>query len=263
MSDVLNKALEKQKSGVDFAMITVVEVFGSVPAQVGSKMIVMEDETHGTVGGGSLEKDAIEQAISLIENRGKATLVRIDVAVLDVKQAGTATLFIEPFLSAQRLWIFGGGHVAKALVPIAASVGFAVTVVDNRPEFADANRFPDAGKVVCAKYAETAQTVPTGSFVVIMTHGHSHDETVLTEAAALEPSLPYIGMIGSTEKVPAILKNLKRSGIEPGPNIYSPIGLELGGRSPQEIALSIASELLGVFHGKRHLPHCRERIKKG
>ena len=175
---------------------------------------------------------------------------------------GTAVLFVEPLRAAPHLWIFGAGHIAAALAPLAASVGFRAVVVDDRPAFADPARFPEATRVVCGEWAELARGVDPGSFVAIATHGHEHDEEVLAEVAAIEPALPYIGMIGSRGKVPGILARLRARGISVGENVFSPIGLDLGGGSPAEIAISIASEILGVLHGKAGLPHCRLRLDR-
>jgi len=257
--DILERAVERAKAGEAVAIVTVIETSGSVPGKTGFRMIVTPGETEGTVGGGALEKEAIREARELLAARASARTVRIKVSDIDMQCGGEVSIFIEPCRPAAALWIFGGGHIAKALVPMAAGAGFSVTVVDHRPEFADKARFPQASRTLSAPYAEAAGSMPPGAFVVIVTHGHAHDAEVLIESARIEPPLPYIGMIGSRHKVAATLETLRAAGVTPGPNLYTPIGLDLGGGTPGEIALSIASEILGVLNGRRGLPHCRER----
>jgi xanthine dehydrogenase accessory factor len=97
---------------------------------------------------------------------------------------------------------------------------------------------------------------------VIVTHKHAYDEDILQDVIRIKPALPYIGMIGSTLKVKKTRENLTKKGINLGDNLYSPIGLDLGGGSPADIAISITSELLGIRHKKNNLPHCRNKILK-
>lgn len=258
---IFETVAENLNNGKDFIIATVVNTSGSAPAKTGFRMIVYPGKTEGTVGGGALENEVVRIARELHEKKGEPKLVRINVGELDMQCGGEVTLFIEPFYSKQKLWIFGGGHIASKLVPIATSIGFSVTVVDSRPEYASKSRFPEASNVLNSPYGEAAKKVPEGSFVVIVTHQHKNDQEVLREVVSLTPPLPYIGMIGSRKKVKQALEDLKSSGKAPGSNIYSPVGLDVGGESPAEIAVSIASELMGVFYKKEKLPHCRNRLE--
>lgn len=260
MIDLLDIALAELKSGKDLTLITVVETEGSMPARVGARMLVFERSIRGTVGGGALEKVAIDMARAMMERGEESRLVRFESEDLGMACGGAISLFMERLVPAPRLWVFGGGHIAKALTPIASSLGFRVVVADNRGEFASQERFPEASRVVCGEYAETARNVEPGSYAVIATHGHAHDLEVLTEVLRIEPPLPYIGMIGSRRKVGEIVEALNARGLSCGPNIYTPVGLDLGGGSPAEIAVSIASELVGIVHGRSNLPHCRVRL---
>lgn len=257
--DVLRRTIERAAGGESLVLVTVVGVEGSVPPRVGFRMLVTRADTQGTVGGGGLEQEAVRLARELLAENGGPRLACLDVADLDMACGGGVTLFLEPFRAASALWIFGGGHIARALVPMAAAAGFRVTVADNRPEFAEASRFPEAACTFCAPYAEAAGKVPPGAFVVIVTHGHAHDEELLGAMARIEPMLPYIGMIGSARKIAEARKRIMASGIEIGDNVHAPIGLDLGGDTPGEIALGIAAQILGVRHGKPGLPHYRDR----
>ena len=142
--DTLRKAVSLVGDGEDVVLVTVVAIAGSAPPRVGFRMAVTGGGTEGTVGGGALENEAIRLARALLAGDGTARLERIDVAAIGMECGGEVTLFLEPFRAAPRLWIFGGGHIGKALAPMAAAAGFTVTVVDNRPEFADRTRFPEA-----------------------------------------------------------------------------------------------------------------------
>lgn len=261
--DVLRECVERVAGGEDLMLVTVVGVDGSVPPRVGFRMLVTASHTAGTVGGGALEMEAVRRARALLAAGGGPLLQRLDVAELEMACGGGVSLFFEPFCAASALWIFGGGHIAKALVPMAAAAGFRVTVVDNRPEFAEAARFPEAACTLCAPYAEAASRVPPGAFVVIVTHGHAHDEELLGAMARIEPKLPYIGMIGSARKIAEAKKRIVAGGVEISDNVHAPIGLDLGGDTPGEIALGIAAQILGIRHGKAGLPHYHERRRAG
>jgi xanthine dehydrogenase accessory factor len=153
------------------------------------------------------------------------------------------------------LVIFGGGHVGKAVATCAAAAGFAVTVVDDRPEFAARDRFPGARAVVCGRFDAAPESVPiTGkSYVVIVTRGHRHDEAVL--GACLRYGPKYIGMIGSRRKVALTFGRLEREGISRDrlAAVHAPIGLPIGARTAEEIGVSIVAELISARRGGR--PH--------
>lgn len=260
MIDLLEYAAERAREGVPLCLVTVIESAGSVPGPVGARMVVLPDSIQGTVGGGALEKFAVDEARAMLETGQDPKLIRRQTTELGMRCGGEVTLFFEPLGRARRLWIFGAGHIASALAPIAARLGFSVTVVDERPEFATTERFPMASRVLCGNPAEIAREIPPDAFAVLVTHGHASDQVVLEQLVQVDPPLGYIGMIGSKRKVRSALDALAAKGLEPGPNLYAPIGLDVGGGSPGAIAVSIAAELLGVLHDKGDLPHCRNRM---
>ena len=159
-------------------------------------------------------------------------------------------LVIEFVPGAPALYIFGGGHVARDLSRIASLAGFSVTVIDDRSEFANPVRFPDAIRTVAADFIESfAQiTIRPSSSIVIVTRGHKADEMVL-ERSVKTPA-GYIGMIGSRTKVAATFERLASRGVGPEVlrRVHSPIGLAIGAVSPGEIAVSIVAELI---HARR------------
>ncbi len=154
---------------------------------------------------------------------------------------------IEPFQPAETLYLFGAGHISRPTAHLAAMVGFRVEVYDDRAEFAAADRFPEADRVVVLDdYARSLLdiAVDTAGFIVIVTRGHLHDQTVL--AWALGTPAAYIGMIGSRIKRDTIYRNLRRQGVPEAAlaGVASPIGLNIGAQTPEELSVSIVGELI-------------------
>lgn len=155
--------------------------------------------------------------------------------------------FIDSFSSAGHLILIGAGHIALEVARLACSVDFDVSVCDNRPEFASAERFPMVDSVVVvAEYEAIFDQVSASddAYIVILTHGHSYDQTALEQA--LQTDACYIGMIGSLRKRDAIYANLRDRGVSDDQlrSVYSPVGLDIGAESPVEIAMSIIAELI-------------------
>lgn len=155
-------------------------------------------------------------------------------------------VLIEPFFPKPRLIIFGGGHIAKPLVEFTSKIGFSVTVIDDRPYFANSTRFPDADKVLCEDFKKSFKFIDLKEtdFVVIVTRGHRHDGLVLREA--LNYDLRYIGMIGSKRRVSGMMKELisENYSKEILDKINSPIGVDINAVTPEEIAISITAQLI-------------------
>lgn len=163
----------------------------------------------------------------------------------------TETVFLEPILRTERVWIFGAGHVGKALVPALAAVGFEVTVIDERPELTDPERFPAAKALRCGPYPALLPTldVKPGDYIAVMTQGHLADYTVLEWA--LRTDAAYIGCIGSAKKAAFVNGRLREAGFSAADvaRIHSPIGLPILARTPEEIAVSITAEMILHRHG--------------
>lgn len=156
-------------------------------------------------------------------------------------------------MNMERLIICGGGHVSLALAHIASILDFEIAVIDDRPEFADAERFPMAQTVLCRPFLEALDALgsrPT-DYYVIVTRGHAFDRDCL--AHILRGEYAYAGMIGSRIKIKAVMDHLRAEGFssETLEGVHTPIGIPLGGQSPAEVAVSIVAELV------------RERARKG
>jgi len=152
--------------------------------------------------------------------------------------------------------LVGAGHISRALAPLAHSVGFSVTVIDDRPSFANPERFPMAERIVVDDFEPALRQVPLtpSTAVVIATRGHKHDDEAL-RAAALSPA-GYVGLVGSRRKVLLIYEDLLAHGVpfERLQAIHAPVGLDIGARTPEEIAVSIIAEVLMVRSGASGRP---------
>jgi len=252
MEDIYSRTLELIQSGKQGVVVTITKVKGSVPRHVGSKMLVEQNGSiTGTIGGGKLEADIIQEALELIESNTlhqKTYDLTKDEGMLC---GGTVEVLFEPFGEAHQLFIFGAGHIAERLAPLARKAGFAVTVVDDRPEYANDERFPDANMVLAKPLPEAlpALKFTSQSYIVIVTHAHTFDEEILE--FCLGQPCTYLGMIGSKRKSNTILNNLRKKGSpeEQLEKVHTPIGLDIGAETPFEIAISILSEIIGVRHG--------------
>jgi xanthine dehydrogenase accessory factor len=162
--------------------------------------------------------------------------------------AGELDLFAEPLAKPHRVILFGAGHVASHIARFARSVHFSVVVCDDRPEYANSDRFPNADQIVVEDFARAFDQIRFDghSYIVIVTRGHQHDQIVLQQA--VRTNARYIGMIGSKRKTQTLLQNLRDQGIpkERLDCVYAPIGISIGAVSAEEIALSIVSELVKI-----------------
>lgn len=249
--DIYQEIARINAAGEEAALCTVIAASGSAPRREGAKMLVRPDGTiTGTIGGGNVEKQVIQEALEVMR-QGKARKLEYRLKSgeeLGMICGGDVEVFIEPILPVSPLYIFGGGHIAVPLARMAAMVGFKITVVDERPEFANKERFPDAAETVTADAASAFArlSVDKSSYIVIVTHGHKGDEVALE--GALRTPARYIGMIGSREKNKAVFGHLLARGFtqEDIDRVHAPIGIRIMAQTPEEIAVSILAELIMV-----------------
>jgi len=209
---------------------------------VGGKAFFRENGNQdGTLGEPGLDAAAHARARELMP-QGKCEFLSLP---------NGAQIFVEAYTTPPQLVVMGGGHISKALTPLAKTLGFRVFIVDDRPEFADPARFPEAEKTVVGPYDRGLAELPVNpnTYIVIATRGHRFDD-MATEAAVRSPA-GYVGLLGSKRKSLLIFQTLFRKGIpeERIAAVRAPIGLDIGGRTPEEIAVSIISEILAVRFG--------------
>lgn len=275
--DIYSKITKLKADGLDAFIVTVIDKSGMAPSDVGKKMIVYNNgESFGTIGGGAIEHYAIEKCKTSFKDRisfnEKYILIDKDVKVandeikLEMACGGKVTLFYEFIGPKEHVYIFGAGHCGKELARILTPMNFYVTIIDNRQELINEVR-EFANKVECTdfeKYVEENGNLEN-SYIVVATPSHSYDYQVLDKIFTKNIHPSYFGMLCSKKKINDYLLKLKTTyGKEIQlDNFYSPIGLDLGGDSPEEIAISIASEILSVHYKKSNqLKHMRDKVLK-
>jgi len=251
--DIFEEIIAIKGAHVSAVLATVVEALGSAPGKPSARMLIKADGTTvGTIGGGAIEKKITEEATELLGSN-ESKLVRYRLEDLGMSCGGAMSVFLEPLNPAPELIIFGAGHIGSALSKIGKMLGFAVIVVDNRSEFASKERLPWADKVIASDYQQAIQELsfsPT-TYLIILTHKHAHDFEIL--AHCVQKPFYYLGMIGSRKKVEKAFQQLKESGISEKAltQIHAPIGIDIGAETPEEIAVSIAAELVAVRSGTK------------
>lgn len=261
--NIFNTASELKKQNQPFALATVIDLKGSSPGKIGFKMIVKSDGTSiGTVGGGAIEVEVIEEAIGRIhsgENGTKEYLLSDkkesatgDITVVPMSCSGRVTVFYEVYGKLSTVYIFGGGHVGHALLYHLKPLKFFTILVDNRDEFANKEQNPNASQIVLSKYDEYSKNFdpPDDSYFIMLTHGHMYDYIIAKNIYLKKRKFPYVGVIASKSKAAGLVSKLKE---ELGQdidlsNFHSPVGLKIGGSTAEEIALGIAAEIQSVYY---------------
>lgn len=235
-------------------LATVTATSGSTPQKPGAKMLIYADgKSSGTVGGGDVERKLIEDVITQQPQEAwivKYVLNEIEGGEHDPQMScgGTVSLLVEPLYNPHQLYIVGGGHCGVELSKLAAQVGFSVTVYDNREAWANKEKHPHAARIICAPYDEVTQHIKFSDsvYIVIMTHGHNHDEEILR--ACVREAYKYLGAIGSKRKSALMFERMKADGYtqEELARVHCPIGLPIPSHTPAEIAVSIVAQLIEV-----------------
>ncbi|HEY4014079.1 MAG TPA: XdhC/CoxI family protein [Polyangiaceae bacterium] len=248
IAEALLQLLANRERG---ALATVVQSSGSTPQKPGSRLLLLPDGTTiGTVGGGAIELavlDALREAVRTGQSQVFARDLGYDLAMCC---GGRMEIFIEPIEPVPRLVVCGAGHVAKAAAPMARTVGFDVTVVDDREELNTEERFPGCERAL-VEPPEFLRSHALGDcdWLLIATHDHALDEKTLEHSLAHAPR--YVGLVGSERKVIRIVQRIvARRGPFAVDHLYAPVGVDLGAASPEEIAVSIVAELVALRHGR-------------
>lgn len=222
-NEIYSQLIGRLQEGKDVILLTQCNGQSGKKKRDMSKRLLDAKESSGTA------LDALKQGLPVTQTQEDSTTIA------------------EPFYPEERLIVLGGGHIALPLTDFAAKVGFSVTVVDDRPSFANKPRFPSADTVLCEAFEKAIEElkITQNDFVVIITRGHRYDQTCLAKLlAGTEPF--YTGMIGSRRRVAAVMENMIAEGADSGrlKRVHTPIGLPIGAITPEEISVSILAELI-------------------
>src|ERR1700716_1003341 len=251
--DIYEEVVRLRRLGQKCAIATIVQVNGSIPSYESAKLLVREDGSMvGTIGGGCVEAEVWNIAREVMETEKPRHLnfsLGQDAAYDNgLICGGQLNVFVEPIVPQPRAYIFGAGHISKSLSKGASLAGVATIIVDNREAFANRDRFPDADEIYSEEYEEIFPklTIRDTSYLIIVTRGHRDDMRVLRWAITTQAR--YIAMIGSKRKVIGVVKELEKEGVSrlEFERVFSPMGLEIGAVSPEEIAISVVAEMIAV-----------------
>lgn len=272
MKKIMQKLLNEMENGNTTVLVTVTGSDGSTPRGTGAAMLVDRSGLiAGTIGGGAVEKESIGLAADLLTDAssgpeiihhfrlhpneaedigmicgGNMTVKLRRICPDDADMKEDAQKYLTDEQNAPRAVLFGGGHCSRALAPVLASVGFRIVVMDDRAEMVTAERYPMAEERIVGdfEHLDDYLTLGPGDYIVIMTSGHAFDYQV--ESQVLRKESAYVGAIGSKTKVAAINRRLLEDGIPQDviDRVHSPIGLKIKAKTPEEIAVSIAAEII-------------------
>lgn len=256
--DIYQEIATRRTEGVPFVSATLIRTAGSVPRDVGAKMLIYSDGSiSGTIGGGKFEKQVIEDSLRMFESRTPHFLKAYKLEdsgpeTLGMFCGGEADVFFELFGQTDSLIIFGGGHVGKNLARVASGLDLRITIVDDRPEILSQFQPPIRTFLTDYSYQDNYPPIDNRSYIVIVTHGHRCDGEVLQKV--IDKGCAYVGMIGSKTKIKKTFDLLEEAGIDKNllQRVHSPIGLDIGAEGPYEIAIAIAAEIIAVRSKLNH-----------
>ncbi len=244
----IRRVIEK---GSTAALATLIEG----PGNVGAKLLVEEDgATNGSLGNVNIDEAVAGQASRFLESRDEARAFYFSEFAPEISEWGKARVMFERLQPEPHLVICGAGHVGAALARLASFIGYRATLIDDRPEFVSRNLFPGEPieLVATENWADAVRRAAgnvRGVSVAIVTRGHNEDEECIR--ALINVSLDYVGLIGSKRRTNIVLERLREAGAsgEFLQRVRAPIGLDIAGVTPEEVALSILAEIVGQRRG--------------
>lgn len=245
------EAAKLEEKGIAFAIATIISAKGSTPRNT-AKMIIKHDQSIiGTIGGGPVELQVIKDAVTAIgENQSKVLEYKLNHEVeggIEMLCGGSIEVCIEVVAPKPHIIMIGAGHVGLAISKLAELLDYQLTVIDDREEFANRERFPKAIQISCdldIREAISKVQIDPNAYVLIATA----DKDPQALRKVIYSDAAYIGMIGSKRKTKFLLEKFEKEGVpsERLNRIYSPVGLDIGSETPEEIAVSIMAEIMKV-----------------
>lgn len=262
----LQKLTELKQRGESCALVTIVENRGSSPREAGAKMVVLPDgKFFGTIGGGNLEHQVLSDAQACLEECTPKRMRYVLCSKLGQCCGGVVEVFIEVMNTEPLAYIFGAGHVGQALARSLSGTPFVTHLIDDRSEWIRAEHIPAdivRHESPWKTFVDQATWDASRTYAIVMTYSHDRDRDIIEKITTLPAR--SIGLIGSKNKWLELQLQLREKGVTPEQlaRVHCPIGFEIGGKSPQEVALSIAAELVQLHHQTIHQPRtlrCEER----
>jgi len=257
------EAVAAAMGGSPVAVATLIRVpAGGLPPggrSLGAKMLLHRDGSRlGELGGGPLEEAVAADALTAFSAAPRPAVQALyytsegeRVRRLETQPDAACQVMLEVVEARPVLLVVGAGHIGQSLTRLGGYVGFSVTVLDDRPDFANRERLPEADRILCGDLVESLRGFPIDSntYVVLVSRGHKEDELALREVVT--SSAAYMGMIGSRRRVTAVLQHLAHDGFpqEALERVRTPIGLDIGAETPEEIAVSIIAEVIKARRG--------------
>jgi xanthine dehydrogenase accessory factor len=251
--DLYEEIVELRSKGLRAALATIVVSKGATPRKDSAKMLVYEDgRRSGTIGGGFTEAEVCREALITLKT-GKPKLLSFDLTGIDHEESalvcgGSMQVYVESVLADPTLFIFGAGFVSRAVAEAVKPIGFRIAVVDDRIEQANPEKFPVADAFYVDRWEEVLKKLPVNdsSYLFIATRGHKLD--LLCLRFALQSPARYIGMLGSLRKNQSLFELLEKEGVDPAEfkRVCVPVGIDIGAETAEEIAASMAAELIAV-----------------
>ena len=256
-AEIARALLTAARQGPAVASCTVMGATGGVDVAVGAKMLVYADRLLGDLGGRPLEAAVIEFARDAIPRHLVQTCAFTPAGeFIEGRRAIEAAdaiveILVEVVEPAATLLVVGGGHVGLAVGQLGAMLGMEVAIIDDREDYANEERFPYEAQVICGDFAEELERFPitANTYIVLVSRGHKVDELALRTVA--ERNAGYVGMIGSKRRTRTVLQHLAEEGVDKDEldKVFTPIGLDIGAETPEEIAVSVLGEIILVRRG--------------
>ncbi|MBI3328237.1 MAG: XdhC family protein [Nitrospinae bacterium] len=259
MDEVFAEIARIRAQGEKGAIATVIS--SRIPPSMKDKaklLLRADGTTAGAIGEGGFIEESVRQKAEEVMREDYLTVLQFEIGEEEAQRwalegGDTLDVFIEPIVAIPTLYLFGGGHVSLQIAKVAKSVGFKIVVIDDRPAFANQERFPmaDETRVEDLYTVFERLKIDDQSYIVAVTRGHQHDEPVIEQA--IRTDARYIGMIGSKRKITRMWKKLIERGADRKrlADVHAPIGLEIGADNPEEIAVSIVAQLIEARRGRK------------
>jgi xanthine dehydrogenase accessory factor len=247
--ELYEEIVRLSRCGDAYVLATVVAHGGSSPRKAGAKMLIRKDGSSiGSIGGGRVEQETIAAGLQALTAGASRLLEFVLTEEHGFVCGGRMTVFVEPCGQRPLLVLFGAGHVGRAIAPLASGCGFRVTVVDERPDCSVHDLLPGADRILCCPVSEAFEQLhfDRETSVIIATPGHLSDFDAVRGCLATDAG--FIGLLGSRRKREALMQTLGQEGFdsEQCSRIVTPVGLDIGAQTPEEIAVSIVAQLISL-----------------